>query len=902
MRPNVVGSEEPLVGRESEQARLVEFIDADADPRGMRAIVLAGEVGIGKSALWRFAVERSRAAGHAVLTSSPTRDDLVVVAGVLTELFEPVGCDPRVTDTDTDPFERARSVLTGLRSLVSTSPVLIAIDGLRHVDDVSAKALRYALRRLEGTPLKVLATAEENRATTSVRSAVERALGIADVEHITVGPMNPAELRSTLSRSVGTISRPALHAVHSRTGGNPMFALRLVEGATSPRARSPTDVFTEQLAAAPPDVVPLLQLIAISGPIHVDPARALLDHADLDAVLERAVAHGIVCVDEDLIIRFAHPLMATPALELVSARDQRELHRRLADRVENPAARALHLARSATSPDVPIADELEKVARRSARQGASELAAELAAHARRLTPMSDMDASGRRALLEASNRAAAGEPVRAVELLDRLLAETSSTTIRIEAVTQRAFLDFDHSEEFVGAALEEASDELVRGRALDLLGWQAGTYRGQLERGLELSGEALTIGRGLGDAELTMLAATALATTSLFAGSPRSELMEEALAIAERMDHPRLGRWPEVFWARHCLWAGRLDDARSEFERARTFSASAGSEFQRPYRLFDCAMSELAAGNPRLAATFAADGIEAAQDAGNAHAVAWLQQPLGLAQVWLGDHQLARRAADALREWANVHDEPPRAVAGLRILGLVGLATDDAPSALHHLVGAVDILDGLGFVHPGVTGVLFDAVDAALSSGDAVACRSLSVALREQADRLRVPLVDAMAIAGEGCALIGRDDASACDHLVRASARFEALGYTCDAARARLMLARAMAALGDPTAAAEAAGSAAAAFDGMGAASWARLAASRHAPPRSATGARALTETDEKVIDLVAEGLRNREIASALFMSLSSVEAHLTRIYRLLGVRSRTGLLRKIRDEGVIDE
>jgi DNA-binding NarL/FixJ family response regulator len=53
-----------------------------------------------------------------------------------------------------------------------------------------------------------------------------------------------------------------------------------------------------------------------------------------------------------------------------------------------------------------------------------------------------------------------------------------------------------------------------------------------------------------------------------------------------------------------------------------------------------------------------------------------------------------------------------------------------------------------------------------------------------------------------------------------------------------------------------------------------------------------LTPTEHRVAELVAEGLTNREVAAALFMSTKTVEANLTRIYRSLGLRSRSELAR----------
>jgi DNA-binding CsgD family transcriptional regulator len=53
-----------------------------------------------------------------------------------------------------------------------------------------------------------------------------------------------------------------------------------------------------------------------------------------------------------------------------------------------------------------------------------------------------------------------------------------------------------------------------------------------------------------------------------------------------------------------------------------------------------------------------------------------------------------------------------------------------------------------------------------------------------------------------------------------------------------------------------------------------------------------LTATERRVVELVAAGRTNREIADTLFMSVHTVEAHLTRLFRELGVHSRTELAR----------
>jgi DNA-binding CsgD family transcriptional regulator len=84
-------------------------------------------------------------------------------------------------------------------------------------------------------------------------------------------------------------------------------------------------------------------------------------------------------------------------------------------------------------------------------------------------------------------------------------------------------------------------------------------------------------------------------------------------------------------------------------------------------------------------------------------------------------------------------------------------------------------------------------------------------------------------------------------------------------------------------------------FERLGAALWADKASTEIARIGGRSpGPIDLTPTEQEVADLVGSGLTNREVANALFLSVSTVEANLRRIYRKLDVRSRTELSRKL--------
>ena len=90
----------------------------------------------------------------------------------------------------------------------------------------------------------------------------------------------------------------------------------------------------------------------------------------------------------------------------------------------------------------------------------------------------------------------------------------------------------------------------------------------------------------------------------------------------------------------------------------------------------------------------------------------------------------------------------------------------------------------------------------------------------------------------------------------------------------------------------EALGAALAIFEQLGARRWRERAAAELARTGHREAGSSFTATELQVAQLVAAGRTNREVAESLFMSVHTVEAHLTRIYRGLGVRSRTELAR----------
>jgi DNA-binding CsgD family transcriptional regulator len=294
-------------------------------------------------------------------------------------------------------------------------------------------------------------------------------------------------------------------------------------------------------------------------------------------------------------------------------------------------------------------------------------------------------------------------------------------------------------------------------------------------------------------------------------------------------------------------------------------------------------------------------GLDAAKDGENADAEGWLLYPLALAGAWLGESDRAEKAAGDLVGWPG---RPGNRLGRLRaasVQGLLALSAGEAGAAARILAAAREEAELVGLAHPGAIPILPDAIDAFTSSGDAESARRSLEKLGRQASDLGHERTWALFNFAYGLTLLAEGEAdSAAESLLESAEVHEALGLMPDAARARLARGRALVRLGQRNQANAQLREARTMFEGMGARLWVARADSElgRSDPRPGSGA--LTATESRIAELVASGRRNREIGNALFMSVATVEAHLTRMYRKLGIRSRAELTRLVVD-GTLD-
>jgi DNA-binding CsgD family transcriptional regulator len=907
-----IGGRPDIVGREPERDRLAAFVDAV--PNGARALVIRGEPGIGKTALWRLGVQQCEAAQYTVLTTRAAEEEMRLGLTGLVDLFEAVDVDAGALAAGDDAFARGRAVLTALRDLSREHPVLMAIDDLQWLDQPSARALRYALRRLDDEPVGLLATlllmpdGDDPLAPASTLPP-----GRSDA--LLLGPLGLESLRRLLSQTVTAISRPMLQRIHEVSGGNPLYAIELARGLADDERRAthpgglplPDSVqaaIAYRLESVTPEVVGLLEAVSALGNTSVRELRQALPHVETDALLGQAEQLGLLVVEEDLRVRFVHPLVGSAVYNAMSPLVRRDLHARLAAAAVDDDVRARHLALCTDGPDATVAALLEEAAARARAREAFDLAGDFAGHSVRLTPAGDAGAALRRALAEIDDRAIAGELSRALALADGLVASLPPGPERCQALLERAYLEDDDIAAGVAlmrqALADAGNDDMLRGRVLDHLGWALAMFAGDLPSGLACKREAVTVSDRVGDELMQMSTTAFLAYLEALNGTPRPELMARAVALEPRSGRPLMWTSPRTLHAEILFWDGDLAGARSLFEEVRDEAARAGTKVHHPYSMFDLALVACAAGRLADAEELVREGIEAARDAEDTWGERLLLYPLALTNAWLGRGDHAREIAQRRLDEAAAKGERPGIVRARGVLGLLALSEGDSAAAARELREGAELVEAIGYQHPGAFPVLPDAIEALASSGDPVAAEELLARLERQAAAVDSAWALAACDRARGATLLARGAADdAAEPLERAGASFDRLGYRPDAARATLLRGRALLRGGHRTRASDALADAHDRFAAMGAALWEARAIEdlERAAPGRALGA--LTPAERRIAALVAQGLKNREIGQTLFMSVGTVEAHLTRTYRKLGIRSRSELARWVAEGGV---
>ena len=907
-----------VVGREGELAAIGAFLDGVES--GPQALVLSGEPGIGKTILWETCVAASAKRGHHVLTHRGAEAEAAFSFAGLSDLLGSVFDDvspwlavPRrwalavalllaePGDERPDAHAIGLAVLDALRGLADGAAVVVAVDDVQWIDSASAGVLEVACRRLRDERVGLLVTL---RSDSAVPLELERVLPEGQFERRPVGPLTAVGAHHLLKDRLGLeLTRPELARLHVSTSGNPFFALELgrelLRTGTRPTAgrvprvpKSLGDVLGARLARLPAETLDVLvHVAALARPTAELVAASYGNRDRVLASLEVALREGVVELD-DTRLRFVHPLLASVCYEQTPVWKRRAAHRALASAVADPEERARHLALAVDGPDADAACELESAAERAAARGATAAAAELSELAAELTEDDTEDRRGR--LLSAARfYRLAGSSDGAIALLDELLPLTAPGGERADVLFELALnylAGAPAAIAFCNDALAEAGADDVRSTAILSLRSLYQIIGSDIPAAVSDARAALAGSERTAEPQQIATAIARLGHAEQYAAEGTPGLLERGVEIERRLEAGLQALdSPRFFLFRQRLLAGRTEQACAGFGEFEAETAARGDEFSRMLALWHLSWAEWGAG--RLPAALAA--ADRAQEAGGQidiwHERAWVGRVRALVEADLGLLDEARMSAGqgiGLAEELALFTLLSRSV-----LGRIELVSGDLEAAGVHLRGLPDQLLAAGVADPALPHWA-DVFETLIGLGELDSARIHIESHERRAQAIGSPWAAAVGARARGLlAAAERDFATALAALDASLRHLEDLQLPLERARTLLCLGIVRRQAQQKRAAREALDLALAIFDELGAPMWAektRVESRRISGRRSA--ADGLTQTEMRVASLAARGRSNREIAAQLFMGVSTVEMHLSRVYRKLGIRSRTGL------------
>jgi ATP/maltotriose-dependent transcriptional regulator MalT len=938
------GTSTTLFGRDAELDQLDRDVAAAA-AGAQRAVVVLGEAGIGKSALLAALRERAAGADMQVLHGVGAEHERDVpfaavvdalddhVATLHARRIEALGADREADLAQVLPSvareARAGAVAAGaaerfryhraLRALLDLlareRPVALVLDDLHWADDATVELVLHLLRRPLDAPL-LLAVGLRPAA---VAGRVVDALRHAGAEPLELGPLGRDDAERLLGAAGGGRARGR---VLEEAGGNPLFLRELakVGGERLP----PTLVAAVRLELDGLDAPAraLIEGAAVAGDpfdLGLAAVAAGVGEADAGAALEPLIAADLVR-SEGALLRFRHPVIRRAVHEAAPAGRRLLGHRNVSDELRRrgagPAARAYHVAAFARPGDDDAVALLSDaaVAVRARAPAAAARWYEAALH------LLDADAPRNLALRAelAGALADAGQVERAhsvlVDLLDAWPAGATFERTRVVAACaglEQVLGRHDRARGRLERALADLPEDAPPGIRAALT-FELGAAAAHRDDAAALTATAGRASALIGEDEPGLWVADQglVATAAIYAGDTQAsaDVCRRATERFAALDDAALARRPDAAyylgWAQiHLMW---LDDAVATATRGLEIARRGQLGSWVPLLAALSAVARYNRGEPDAALAV----LELAEDSsrlqGLSNPLSWTLWMQALCHDLRGDGAEARRRADECLRVASQLEDGALERSARCAVALVRV-WDEPERSVREIQAAAG--RDVELMEPQRSTTLLGAiVAAAVAAGDLDEARRTSALLDERARELGMDVASGRARAARAVLLLAEGEPGRAAAAARAA--IEIAGRTrvvVDELPARLTLGRALAASGDRDAAVEALRATAERAEGLGALRYADAAARelrrlgvRQAAStrRPAEGRDGLSPRELEVAELAAAGRSNKEIAAALFLSVKTVENHLSRVFAQVGVRSRVELARTWDDGG----
>lgn len=890
---------------------------------GAAGLLIEGDPGIGKTTIWRSAVGSAAACGCRVLRcvgeQTETRLSLVGLSdligdgadGVISSLPSPhrEALEGALLDTDATRAVDARAVGVALRAvlvrLASAGPVVVAIDDAQWLDGATAAVVAFAARRLERHPVAVLATVRAPVPSGDLLG-LGHAFAPGQFSRLRLGPLDLRALRQLLEHRLGhPYRRPELGRIAQASNGNPLLALELARaldrtpsldpGAPLPVPDTLRELVRTRLAEVPaPARDALLAAAALSRP-----SPDLVEQASSVAGLAAAEEAGVLRVEGGRVI-FEHPLYASAVYSAAPSRRRTELHRQLATLVVDPEERARHLALSATPPDEEIASALESAALHARRRGAWDGAAELLEKARSFTPRSRPELGGARAVHAAEHYVHAGDRTRARVLLEDALDQPLSEPTRLDAL--RLLAEIHYNEDSFGEArrrLEEALEH-CRHRSVSVGLRLALSFVHTAEPdflGADLqSAAALDEARSLGDAAVLAEALAVRAMINCLVGRGIDwAAVERALELEDSTRVLPLTMRPSLIAALLMLYDGRLTEAGERLRALCDTAKASGDESDLAVALDWLSWLTVQTGDFVLAALLADEAVASATLTGSRSGLAWALGVQTSVHAHRGEMAAARaRAAEASTICRELGFWQPELWVSSGI-GLLELSLGNPDAAWAAVRRLTEVSETHPPSEPHMHQHLPTALEALIALGQLDRARRLLDWFEAQAQQVDRSWALVVAHRSRGILLAAEGDPEGAERaLERALADLSRIEMPFERARTLLVRGQVRRRRRQKRSARESLEQALSLFESLGSPLWAERTRAELARLGSRPSADELTPSERHAAELAASGHSNKEIAADLFISVHTVEQHLSHAYAKLDVRSRSQLARAL--------
>jgi DNA-binding CsgD family transcriptional regulator len=908
-----------ILDRVDERADLDRLLDA-AKGGLSGALVLHGEAGMGKSTLLDYAAQVapplpliriagveaeqdfSFAALHRFLQPfldrldrlpSPQSDGLASAFGL-------------ASHSPAQPFLIGLATLTVLADVASAQGLLCIIDDSQWIDSESLHAIAFAARRLQADGIAILF---------GLRTSAELNLALAGLPMLEVSGLPEGAAYDLLSSVVsGPLDPSVARQVVDETSGCPLALTELADELTAEqwvgvdRVSAPIPIgqrlevhFSDQVRALSSQAQTFVLIAAAetSGDASLVRKAALELGCERDSELDAVHARFLTTAPQ---VQFRHPLIRSAVYVGASAVDRKRVHRALAssiDRSTDPDRWAQHLAAITMGYDAQLASDLEAGANRARERGGFVAEASLLAQAAQFTEQTELRATR---LLDATAAALnAAAPDRARTLLDQARLRTNDPHLlaRAQQLEGRLYVTMlqpaGSPALFLAAARHFLTVDPGQARQLMLEAFDAflsthyftvdtdGTELAELALATQQPGTSRDLKALLLDGTALLLAVGYVESASDLHEAAR--LMREGFVSSE--DAIRWGsygaRIADELWddRTYIAWVGHVESV----------SRSQGALFALRNSLISLSVHNVRVGKFSDAQAYFSDCLDMIRATGGMDGLMLdIYKPLNVElQAWRGDDAETRSSVKSLIEMGQMIGMATSQCLGYHALAILELSAGRYDEALRAAEFLTDH-NAIGYRSLALPIV----VEAGLRSGDRAAAERALNELAVRATASSTPW--ALGVLKRSQALMS-DDSEAEQLYEQAICHLEQSLVVTELALAYLSYGEWLRRRKRRIDARVQLRKAHEAFATMGAANFAErartelLATGEHVNRPAAEAGSDLTPQELKIAQLASRGETNPEIAAQMFISTSTVDYHLRKIYRKLGITSRRQLM-----------